>query len=69
MHDVEMVAAYCGETFCQTVTHNHIQSDAVNELLDVRRHRGSGCREDIGILQSQLLTDQTEEGLVDQLVL
>ncbi len=64
-----MVTTDRGQTLCQTIAHNHVDADAVYELLDVGTD-GSTCRgEEVGILQSQLLTHQREDGTVEYLVL
>ena len=63
-----MVAADGCQTFCQTVAHNHVDTYGVNKFLHIGTD-GSTCRgEEVGVLQSQLLANQREDGAVEQLV-
>ena len=63
-----MVVAHRGETLRQTVAHHHIDADAVDKLLHLRRHIGTCRREEVRILQAQLLAHQREHRLVHHLI-
>ena len=63
-----MVVAHRGETLRQTVAHHHIDADAVDKLLHLRRHIGTCSREEVRILQAQLLAYQREHRLVHHLI-
>ena len=64
-----MVAGDGGKALGESVAHHHIDADGMHELLDMLRHRGPCRGEEMGILQSQLLADKGEDGLVQHLVL
>ena len=54
----QMVAGYSSQTLCETVSHHHIDADAMNELLNMRRDGSTSRGEEMGILKSQFLADK-----------
>ena len=65
----QMVAADGGQRLGESVAHNHIDANGMDEFFNIRTD-GSTCRgEEMGVLQSQFLTHQREDGTVQHLVL
>ena len=49
---VSMITGYGSKTLGQTITHYHIDTDRVYELLYLRTYIGTCCREDIRVIQA-----------------
>ena len=64
-----MVARNGGKRFRQTIAHNHIYPDGMDEFLYMRTYCRTCRREEMGILQTQFLTDEGEDGTVEHLIL
>ena len=60
----QTVVRHCGQTLRQAIAHHHVDTDGVDELLDLGRHRSTGSREEMSPLKTQLLAYLAEHGLV-----
>ena len=65
---VEMIARYGSKTLCQAITHHHIDTDGMYEFLHLRTYVSACRREDIRIIQAQLLAHDAQDSLVDNLI-
>ena len=63
------VATNGGKTLCKSIAHYHINAYRMDEALYCWRNGSSGCREDMCVLQSYLLAHQTQNHLVEELIL
>ena len=63
-----MVTTNSSQTFRQAIAHNHIYTDRMDKFFHFRIHCGTSCGEEMGILQTQFLTNQREYRLVEHLV-
>ena len=64
-----MVTADGSQALCQSIAHNHVDTDGMNELLHLRVDGGTCRGEEMRMSKTQLLTHEREDGLVDHLIL
>ena len=63
-----VITRHCGKALRQAVTDNHADTDAMDKLFHLRGYIGSCCREDIRMLQANLLAHKTEHRLVGKFI-
>ena len=66
---VPAVAGYGSRTLRQSVTGNHAYAHRVDKLLDGGRDGSSGRGEEVVVLESQLLQEQGDDGLLIEAIL
>ena len=64
-----MVAGDGGKRLRQTIAHNHVNADGMDEFLHMGTDRGTCRGEEMRILQTQFLTNEGEDGTVQHLIL
>ena len=63
-----MVARNSSQTLCQTVAHDHVDADGMDEIFHFGRHVRACRWEDIGMFQSHHLAHEAEHRLVEHLI-